>query len=404
MSSVRKGRYPNGKAFFQAVWTVIGKDGERRQQTKVFAKLGEAKTYAGRMADEVEKRGVADPHRHTVREYLNRWLATLRQKGEEYSPTTLAGYRRCTDLICSEVGHITLAKLSAYHLDQAYGALLKSGGKSRKPNPDGSRNPCPLTARTVHHAHRCIHTALEQARKWKLIGENPARDATPPSPSPSSARAMSDDEISRVWQAALKAQAGGKAYPGIDCVVLLMMLTGLRRSEVLGLCWDAIDLDAGKIAVRRTLIVGENGRPVLRERAKTARSLRTVSIPAVLAERLRAHWAFTAEQMLAWGADYCRAPMLVFPEAGGSMPNPGTWTIRLRQIMRQARVMGVQPAHGYRHSAATALIAAGTDIKTVQTLLGHSTPAITMALYVHSEETRDKAAGDALAARLERLS
>jgi integrase len=400
MASVRRHKYPNGKPYHQAVWSVIGKDGVRRQKTKVFDKAGDAKAYARRMADEVERRGVADLHKHTVKEFLSQWLATLRQRGE-HSPTTLTGYARNIDLLCREVGHIALAKLTPYQLDQAYAELLKRGGKSKRPNKDGSRSPVPLSARTVHSVHRCVHTAFEQARKWKLIPENPARDATPPSPLPSPARAMSDDEMLRVWQAAQKAQAENKIYPGIDCVVLLLILTGLRRSEVLGLTWDAIDLDAGRITVKRTLIVDEDGKPLLRtEKAKSANSLRPMTIPAILVDRLRAHWTFTAEQMLAWGADYRRDPLLVFPEAGGGMPNPSTWTIRLRQIMRQARVKGVQPAHGYRHSAATAMIAAGIDIKTVQTRLGHSTPAITMALYVHPEETRDKAAAEALAARL----
>ena len=81
MSSVRKGRYSNGKTFHQAVWTFTDEDGKRRQQTKVFPKAAEAKAYARRMADEVEMRGIADPHKHTVREFLNRWMATLRQRG-----------------------------------------------------------------------------------------------------------------------------------------------------------------------------------------------------------------------------------------------------------------------------------------------------------------------------------
>ncbi|RWK11851.1 tyrosine-type recombinase/integrase [Mesorhizobium sp.] len=400
MASVRKHKYPNGRVCYQAVWAVVGKDGARSQKTKVFDKASDAKTYARRMADEVERRGIADPHKHSVREYLNRWLTTLRQKGE-HSPTTLTGYRRNIDLLCGQVGHIALTKLSPYQLDQAYAELLKCGGKAKKPNKDGSRAPAPLSSRTVHGVHRCAHTAFEQARKWRFISENPARDATPPSPAPSPARAMSDDEIMRVWQAAKKAQAENKIYPGIDCMVLLLMLTGLRRSEVLGLCWDAVDLDAGKITVKRTLIVDEDGKPLLRdEKAKSTKSLRTVTIPAILVDRLRAHWTFTAEQMLAWGTDYRRDPLLVFPEAGGGAPNPSTWTIRLRQIMRQAKVKAVQPVHGYRHSAATAMIAAGVDIKTVQTRLGHSTPAITMALYVHPEEARDKGAADVLAARL----
>ena len=404
MASVRKGRNPNGEIFHQAVWSVVGKDGKRRQRTKVFRKAADAKSYARRMSEEVEQRGVSDPHKHSIKEYLHGWLATLRQKGE-HSPTTLAGYARNVHLMSGAVGHIALAKLTPYHLDQAYAELLNSGGQSKKLNKDGTRSSAPLSRRTVLSVHRCTHTALEQARKWKLIPENPARDATPPSPDPSPARAMSDDEIGRVWEAAQKAQSNGKIYAGIDCLVLLLMLTGLRRSEVLGLAWDAVDLETSRITVKRTLIVGEDGKPLLREqKAKSVKSLRVITIPAVLVDRLAQHWAFTTDQLLQWGSEYCRDPLFVFPEAGGGMPNPGTWTIRLRQIMRQARVKGVQPMHGYRHSAATAMIAAGVDIKTVQTRLGHSTPAFTMAAYVHPEESRDKAAGDALAARLQRVS
>ena len=54
-----------------------------------------------------------------------------------------------------------------------------------------------VPARTVLHVHRVLHTAFEQARKWKLIGENPARDAKAPSPEKSAARAFSKDEVAR---------------------------------------------------------------------------------------------------------------------------------------------------------------------------------------------------------------
>jgi len=75
---------------------------------------------------------------------------------------------------------------------------------------------------------------------------------------------------------------------------------------------------------------------------------------------------------------------------------PMDMTIRLRQVMRRAKVADRQPTHGWRHTSATLLIHSGENVKTVQTRLGHSTPAITMALYVHPTEEADRSAAEFL--------
>jgi integrase len=77
-----------------------------------------------------------------------------------------------------------------------------------------------------------------------------------------------------------------------------------------------------------------------------------------------------------------------------------TMTIRLRRVMRRAGITGRPPAHGWRHTAATLLIDGGANVKTVQTRLGHATPAFTLATYVHPVDERDQAAGEQLAALL----
>ena len=96
------------------------------------------------MAEEVENRLVADPHRHTVKEFLSRWLATLKQRGE-HSPSTIVGYGRSVDLLARHVGHIQLSKLTAFHLDEAYSLLLRNGGKTQKLDANGQRQPRPLS-------------------------------------------------------------------------------------------------------------------------------------------------------------------------------------------------------------------------------------------------------------------
>jgi integrase len=69
-------------------------------------------------------------------------------------------------------------------------------------------------------------------------------------------------------------------------------------------------------------------------------------------------------------------------------------TLHLRRLLRRAKITGVQPCHVWRHTAATALLDSGQNIKTVQARLGHLTPAITLALYVHPVDERDAKAAE----------
>jgi integrase len=93
--------------------------------------------------------------------------------------------------------------------------------------------------------------------------------------------------------------------------------------------------------------------------------------------------------------------MFLFPGMAGVPMQPMSLTLRLRQFRRRAKIPAdVQPVHGWRHSAATMLIATGTDVKTTQSRLGHSTPVITLQLYADQVSEQDRAAGEALAGYL----
>ena len=142
--------------------------------------------------------------------------------------------------------------------------------------------------------------------------------------------------------------------------------------------------------------------PVLREQGKTADSERTIAIPAALVDLLRGQKTRVQATALKWGKGYRRDPLFVFPGLAGEPMSPQSLTLRMRQVMRRARVEGLSPCHAWRHTSATALIHAGQNVKTVQARLGHSTPAITMSLYVHPAEEADRSAADHFGAILER--
>jgi integrase len=393
MASVHRRVTPAGSVVYRAVWKEPGPGGARVQRSRNFDRAGDAKAHAARVEEEVERRGVGDPQKHTLEVFLKRWLATLADRGE-HSPTTLAAYRWQADIACRHIGHIPLERVSPGDLDQLYSVLLRRGGVARKPNADGGKDARPLAGRTVLHIHRVLHTALERARKWKLIGENPARDASAPSPQKARVKNFDAGQVERLLAAA-------KRDPDTYVITALLLACGPRRSEVLGVAFDCVDLDGATLTIRRTVVeVGHA--PVLREQTKTDGSERTIAIPAALVDLLREQKTRVQEAAFKWGKGYRRDPLFVFPGLAGEPMSPQSLTLRMRQVMRRAGVQGLSPCHAWRHTSATALVHAGQNIKTVQARFGHSTPAITMSLYVHPAEEADRSAADHFGAILDR--
>jgi len=383
MSSFRKITTRNGATRWQSRYRVPGPDGRPQDRARNFATRKLAAAHAAQMR-EVERRGVGDPHRHDFAGYLRGWLAHHRERGD-LAPTTMRGYERNAALAARYCGHVLLEKLSGRDLDALYAKLLTHGSQPKGPSR-------PLSRQSVMHVHRLVHGALRQAVKWRLIAHNPAADATPPSVPHKQARGFTIEEIARLLAAA---EADAELY----CMVALLLVSGLRRSELLGLTLEALDLEAAVLTVERT--VTEIGSAVVvREITKTKLSRRTLAIPAAVVALLRLQKARVLEQALAWGSEYASGPRFLFPTNGGKPIRPFNLTARLHRLLRQVGIKGVQPVHGWRHATATLMIAGGADVKTTQARLGHSSPTITLALYTDKVDERDRAAGEALAGYL----
>ena len=383
MASFRKIRTRKGAIRWQSRWRVPGENGRLQDRARNFATRKQAAAHAAQMR-EIERRGVGDPHRHDLAGYLRAWLAHHRERGD-LAPTTLRGYERNAALAARHCGHVLLEKLTARDLDALYAKLLTHGSQPKGP-------PRPLSRQSVMHVHRLLHGALRQAVKWRLIAHNPAADATPPNVPHKQARGFTTEEIAR-----LLAAAEGDAE--LHCILALLLVSGLRRSELLGLTLEAeaLDLEAGTLSVTRT-VTEIGSKVIVREITKTKLSRRTLSVPAAVVLLLRAQKARVLEQALAWGSEYAPGPRFLFPVNGGAPMRPFSLTERLARLMRRAGIKGVQPTHGWRHACATLMIAGGADVKTTQSRLGHSSPLITLALYVDKIDERDRAAGEALAA------
>jgi integrase len=159
----------------------------------------------------------------------------------------------------------------------------------------------------------------------------------------------------------------------------LMLATGLRRGEALGLHWSDVDLDGRLLRVRwtltRTFAGLQLGEP------KTDKSRRTVPLPRSAVEALRAQRSRQAAERLAAPREW-RDTGLVFTSEIGTPLEPRNVLRRFDLLARRAGLRGVH-LHTLRLSAASFLLAAGTHTKVVQEHLGHSPYAITADISSH---------------------
>jgi integrase len=326
-----------------------------------------------RLLADVESGTSIDPVKTTLAEHLRCWL----DNDTDLSPKTRERYHQLAERqIIPFLGGTLLQKLRPAQVHDWHSMLLKAGGK------DGRA----LSARTVGHAHRVLHRGLERALRLEMIARNPAHVVRPPKPASTEVEILSAEQIGDV----LTCLDGHPLYP----VAALAVGSGLRRGELCGLAWGALDLDTAVVRVERSLEETAGG---LRFKPpKTRHGRRQVSLPAPVVEVLRDHRRQQLEQRLLLGLGRSGPDDLVFTLPDGSPWPPDKLSRDWGNVVRLRRLPRVM-FHALRHSHASALIAAGVDVVTVSRRLGHGSPAITLGVYAHRFGSTDTAAAQVLA-------
>ena len=185
----------------------------------------------------------------------------------------------------------------------------------------------------------------------------------------------------------------------------LLAATGMRRGEALALRWRDVDLDAGRLAVRRSAGVVKAkgaGERLVEGPTKTGRS-RVVDLDAGTVAALRAYR--TARGLLA--LDLVRDPALVLSNLDGTHRHPERFSRRFAGQVAQARKalgeeqLPVIRLHDLRHAHATLLLADGVPVEVVPERLGRASATITLTVYQHVHPGMGREAADRFAALLE---
>ena len=250
-----------------------------------------------------------------------------------------------------------------------------------------------LKPKSVHNVLVFLHGVFEHAIERGWTNENPvrraakpkrrrARDANPDLQFLSMAeleavlRAIPDHVVHRVPAERRRGRAGSAPPPPPDLlgpvlrvVVLTAAMTGLRRSELLGLRWRDVDWEAQRLRVRNAYVLGEHSTA-----GKSDLSTRR-SVP--LADRLVGELDRWSQRTVFSGDDD-----LVFAHPHTGRPLDGTKVSR--RFTAACRVAGVRAVrfHDLRHTFATRLAASGQPLRTIQEFLGHA-DAKTTQIYAH---------------------
>jgi integrase len=318
------------------------------------------------------------PQKITLGEYLaDRWLPAIEAT---VRVTTFAGYRAHVRVYVNPVlGSIPLQSVTTDQLSTFYLKLQRSGGR------DGTA----LAPATVRRVHATLHRAFRDAMSWGYLNRNPAALAIKPRQ-----RSAGSVEI-RTWTAdELRRFLDHVRDDRLFAAWRLAASTGMRRGELLGLRWQDVDLDTGRVSVRQTLTTVSN--EVAFSEPKTARGKRSIALDGVTINALRTWRARQAEERLAFGPGW-HDTGLVFSREDGSLIHPDTFSFWFDRQVRVADVPRIR-FHDLRHTHATLALQAGVPAKVVSERLGHATVAFTLDVYSHVIPALQEDAAERIAA------
>jgi integrase len=355
--------------------------GKRRQlRRRGFASKKDAVSARDELRADVKTGHLPTSSRETVAAYMERWLVA---RQASVKPSTWASYRQIVDAyVTPGLGSLQLRRLDGLTLTAFYGDLLANGATGARSAEGKGR---PLAPKTVRNVAGMLHKAFKDAVRWSVLTSNPADSAELPRRSAPEMKAWTVDQVGVFLLAA-------EDHPQW-IVWRLLLMTGARRGEVLGLDWRDIDLAGGRITIRQTWSMAGN-KPMLGS-PKTASGSRVVALDTGTVVALKRWKSEQGRYRLAMGAGWPTTTAVV-TEQDGQRVHPQVLTRRFKALCRDLDVTPIR-LHDLRHTVASVALAHGEDVTVLSRRLGHADVGVTLKLYRHVMPGEDQAAADRMA-------
>lgn len=361
---------------YQAVLNYKDKDGKRKQKwvsTKLkvrgnkkqaLAKAEELKVdFEKQLNIEFFKQFPTNKNNNVLFvDFINDWLETVKQTIE---PSTYTSYNQ---LISGRItkyfteNPIRLIDIEPINIQNYYNVLFAEG----------------LSGNTVIHHHALIRKSLDYAYKMNLIPSNPADKIQRPKKEQYIGGFYNENELNELFEKS-------KDDP-MELMILMTAFYGLRRSEVLGLKWDAFDFENNTITIKHTVVIAKlDGKRqiVAKDRTKNKSSYRTLPLVNEISEKLLETKKKQQALKEAFGKTYINEfKDYVFVNPQGKLVRPDYVSEHFRILLNNKGLKHIR-FHDLRHSCASLLLAKGIPMKAIQEWLGHSNFSTTANIYAH---------------------
>lgn len=341
--------------------------GKYRKTTKMgFKTKTAAKKAAEKRRDELEGGLTLDADKITVEQYLQEWLKR-RSKAGKLAPRTLENYEWSSAKINLAFGKSKLSQLDPEDIEKFYKELSET-----------------LSPSSIHMIHRHFRSALNKAVMWGYLKRTPLNRVESPSLTSDERKVLTTDEALQVLEYMRD------RFPVSYIATMLVIYTGLRKSEIAGLMWPDILWSANALQVKRARQrrhrVENVGPP------KTKKSARTLPVSEELIKLLRDWLRKQKEHSLMRGESWTD-DVYIIRHLDGGMSDPDTVRKDLSKCEKALQLPHVT-FHDLRHTHATMMLESGVPLKTVSERLGHSSITLTADTYAHVTDKMHRDAVD----------
>ena len=377
---------------YVAVVSVPGPGGTRRRKSYYGKTREQAASKLNKALGDLQ-RGITPVmnERTTVRQYLNSWLEDAVKPNHRSS--TYVSYEGSVRLhIVPALGHIQLTKLTPAHVRKLMSEMSE---KTRPVKPTSATARAGLDApvapvespatpphrlcspRTIQYARAVLRMALKQAVADGLV----YRNVVELTPGPAVRRL----EIRPLTPAQVGTFLSGTKQDRLSALYVVAFTMGMRKSEILGLRWQNVDLENGSLRVSDTL---DPGKGINLGVPKSERSRRTLMMSEITLRALRAHKEKQEVERRSRGVGWGNHDFVFTTPLGTPLDHRNI----VRHYAAHMERLGLprQRFHDARHSCATFLLSQGVELRVIQEILGHSQIGITADLYTHVMPTLQK--------------
>ncbi len=338
------------------------KGGPRKQSTRTFASLDEARAYVTDAKSQMQRGVFSTPSGATLRDLATKWLE--HREAETRTPggirrNTLAGYRNSLSGPLLHLGDRKVQDLTAADVRGLLVTLQTIGGVRGEP----------VAQRTVAYALGTLKQVFNYAVELGWLSTNPAQPIKPPK------KQLGDRKKINLWSVdelvafrnEVDTYADGAKFESEPWVSAAMRLTlcGLRRSEVLGLDWKTVNLKAGSVRIEQSRAKSGTSNTTYLADPKSDESARTIEVEAI-------HTGTRVALRTLWIAQGQPDAGLVVLDTAAQPVHPDAYSRRFRALCVEAKVRYPGSLHNIRHAIGTALHDSGVEPRKAASLLGHS--------------------------------